>query len=342
MVNSPQFHVVPGVAAAEILDGQEYSTIDIIKAAYRAHGMGQTINPPSYFLRFPDHPSDRIIALPAALTGDGNPVDGVKWISSFPGNLSKDLPRASAILILNDAQTGYPFSCLEASIISATRTAASAALAADLLRGSQQRPRTVTYFGGGLIAKYVHHYLIHSGWHFDTATVFDVNPTFRDAFAERLSKLGGIERVDVVQSPEQAIRASELVIFATTAGEPHISEPAWFDHAPIVLHLSLRDLTPEVILSSVNVVDDIEHCLKANTSTHLAEQLTGSRDFIAATLPQVMAGQTVREQSRPIVFSPFGLGVLDLALGLHLYHEAMRRGLAIEVPNFFSELSRYA
>lgn len=55
--------------------------------------------------------------------------------------------------------------------------------------------------------------------------------------------------------------------------------------------MSLRDLAPEILLGSANFVDDVEHCLKADTSPHLAEQLTGNRDFLTGTLSDVMAGR---------------------------------------------------
>ena len=48
-------------------------------------------------------------------------------------------------------------------------------------------------------------------------------------------------------------------MFATTAGEPHVTIHRWFEHNPLVLHVSLRDLAPEMILASSNVVDDVEH-----------------------------------------------------------------------------------
>jgi ornithine cyclodeaminase/alanine dehydrogenase-like protein (mu-crystallin family) len=87
-------------------------------------------------------------------------VDGLKWIrsdqiSSFPENVAAGTPRASAVLILNDQDTGYPFACLEGSIISATRAAASPALAARALSAGRSRPTRVGFFGVGLIARYI-------------------------------------------------------------------------------------------------------------------------------------------------------------------------------------------
>ena len=111
-------------------------------------------------------------------------------------------------------------------------------------------------------------------------------------------------------SAEQLIRSSDLVVFATVAGQPHVNDLSWFDHNPLVLHVSLRDLAPEIMLASTNFVDDVEHCLKADTSPHLAEQLTGNRDFLQGTLGDVMAGRVPAPADRPLVFSPFGLGVL--------------------------------
>jgi N-[(2S)-2-amino-2-carboxyethyl]-L-glutamate dehydrogenase len=131
------------------------------------------------------------------------------------------------------------------------------------------------------------------------------------------------------------------VVFATVAGRPHVSDLSWFEHAPLVLHVSLRDLAPEILLASANVVDDVEHCLKADTSPHLAEQLTGNRDFVAGTLDDVIAGRVTLPADRPLVFSPFGLGVLDLAVGRYVYDEVARAGELRVVDDFFSELRRY-
>ncbi|MGW3627114.1 2,3-diaminopropionate biosynthesis protein SbnB [Streptomyces sp. NPDC000880] len=336
----PPFAVISGAQVQQALGDREKQIVDLIEATYHLHAAGESVNPPSYFLRFPDRPSSRIIALPASIGGQVR-VDGLKWISSFPDNVEAGIPRASAVLILNDHDTGYPFACLESSIISATRTAASAALAAGHLTRNRQRPTRIGFFGTGLIARYIHTFLTAVGWSFDETGVHDLSADSAAGFRDYLEQTGTGGQITVHDSAEELIRSSDLVVFATIAGEPHISDPAWFDHNPLVLHVSLRDLAPEIILASANIVDDVEHCLKANTSPHLAEQLTGNRDFLHGTLADVMSGRVTPPTDRPLVFSPFGLGVLDLAVGKYVYDETARSGQLHVIEDFFHDLRRH-
>jgi ornithine cyclodeaminase len=238
----PPFAVIPGAQVQRALRGRETQVVTLVEATYRLHGAGDSVNPPSYFLRFPDRPSDRIIALPASIGGQQR-VDGLKWISSFPENVAAGIPRASAVLILNDHDTGYPFACLESSIISATRTAASAALAADWLSRGRERPARAGFFGVGLIARYIHTFLAATGWSFSEIGVHDLSAEHAAGFRGYLEKAGP-GRITVYEDAEQLIRSSDLVVFATIAGEPHVSDVSWFEHNPVVLHVSLRDLAP--------------------------------------------------------------------------------------------------
>ncbi|MEV0182118.1 2,3-diaminopropionate biosynthesis protein SbnB [Streptomyces sp. NPDC050625] len=337
---TPTFAVISGAQVQQALAGREKELVELVEATYRLHGAGDSVNPPSYFLRFPDRPTSRIIALPASIGGEDH-VDGLKWISSFPDNVTAGLPRASAVLILNDHDTGYPFACLESSIISATRTAASAALAADWLSRNRPRPTRVGFFGTGLIARYIHTFLAGTGWSFDTIGVHDVSADSAVGFTGYLRQAETTAQVQVHDTAEELIRSSDLVVFATVAGEPHVTDQAWFAHHPLVLHVSLRDLAPEILLSSANIVDDVEHCLKADTSPHLAEQLTGSRDFLDGTLDDVMCARHILPTDRTVIFSPFGLGVLDLAVGKYVYDEVARAGQLRLIDNFFHDLRRY-
>jgi N-[(2S)-2-amino-2-carboxyethyl]-L-glutamate dehydrogenase len=336
----PPFAVISGAQVRRALQGREKEVVELVEATYRLHGAGDSVNPPSYFLRFPDRPSSRIIALPASLGGQVR-VDGLKWISSFPQNVAAGIPRASAVLILNDHDTGYPLACMESSIISATRTAASAALAADRLSRGRSRPARVGFVGTGLIARYIHTFLAGTGWSFDEIGVHDLSADSAAGFCGYLAHSDTAGRITVHDGAEQLIRSSDLVVFATVAAQPHVNDLSWFAHAPLVLHVSLRDLAPEIVLASTNIVDDVDHCLKADTSPHLAEQRTGNRDFLHGTLDDVLTGRVSVPDDRPVVFSPFGLGVLDLAVGKFVYDDVARSGDLHVIDDFFHELRRH-
>ena len=249
-----ELSIITGKTVCDIVRAHREECIRVVREAYLAHADGQAVNPDSYFLRFPGKPDCRIIALPAYL-GKNFDVAGLKWIASYPANVQRGFPRASAVLVLNNYETGYPFAILEGSIISAARTAASAVLAAHWLNGQSHRAHALGIVGAGFIARYVYEFL-------------------------------------------------------------------------------------EILLKSQNVVDDIEHVMKAGTSLHLAEQMTGTRSFVTGTLDDIMLGRRSVNRCRPIIFSPFGMGILDLAVGKWVYDQAVATGQDLRLADFFCETVR--
>lgn len=339
-LKNPSFRVVTGRAAYETIFSSVERVIEIVAAAYRAHAAGRTINPDSYFLRFPGRDRDRIIALPAHLDDcEGHSASGIKWISSFPGNIAHGLPRASAVLVLNDPETGYPIACLEASVISAARTAASAVLGASWLNGKRHVAQSLGVVGTGLISRYIIEFFLRSGWQFEELHLYDADIASSALFSKRFQDKfsGGVHFHDGASA---VVRSSMVVVFATTSASPYVDSVSSFSHNPLVLHISLRDLSPGIIFQSHNVVDDVDHCLKAGTSLHLTEQMTKSRDFVQFTLPDILSGAPMPDRSRPIIFSPFGMGILDIAVGAYVLETAIASGHALDIPEFFYDLVR--
>lgn len=331
-VSDDRLLILRGDEIAGLLDGRERELVDEVSAAYRAHGAGRSSLPHSTFLRFPGDAVNRIIALPAYL-GDGFDVAGMKWIASFPGNLERGLARASAVMVLNACDTGRPVAVLEGSVISARRTAASAALAARTLAG-ERFAGPVGLVGTGLINSEIARFL-SAVVAVERFVLFDLARQRAERFAAELRRRTGIE-AEVAASLEELLARCRLTSFATTAVEPHVPDLAACPAAAVVLHVSLRDLAPEAILAADNVVDDPDHVCRERTSVHLAEQATGSRDFIRCTLADVLAGTAPEkpEPDRVTVFSPFGLGILDLALARRTLAFAGAAGAGTWIDSF--------
>lgn len=318
-----------------ILDGREPAVVELVRRCYLAHARGDTSVPHSVFLRFGRGTGDRIIALPAHV-GAEQQLAGVKWVASFPGNVSAGLARASAAIILNSMDTGQPVAVVEGSTISARRTAASAALAAATLGSADDRG--VSLIGCGVINLEVLRFLLCAVPGLAAATLFDLDPARARSFADRCARdFAGVE-VTVADRIEDALGAHPLISFATTAAAPHTG----LEHCrpgSLVLHLSLRDLRPDALLDDVtvvNVVDDADHVCREATSVDLAARLAGHRDFIDSSLGELLAepGRHRRDPRRVTVFSPFGLGILDIALADFVRLEARSRGLGTHVEDF--------
>lgn len=333
-VSNGEILILKGDDVAFLLDDQEQVLIDIVRKAYIAHAQGDSSLPHSTFLRFPDDASNRIIALPAYL-GQEFGVAGVKWVSSFPGNRSRGMDRASAVVVLNSPVTGRPEAVIEGSIISAKRTAASAALAAQYLHNGD--PGSVGIIGAGLINFEIMKSLLAGRPEMRAFMVFDIDNARAAQFKKKC--LDTFEQVEICTEKDinTVLRKCPLISFATTATKPYVSDLSPCPPDTTLLHVSLRDLSPEVILSCDNVADDVSHVCRADTSLHLAEHLVGHREFIRCTLADILLGVApVRAKGKnPVAFSPFGLGVLDLAVGKHVCDLARQRGMGTSIGGFF-------
>ncbi|MFF6995685.1 2,3-diaminopropionate biosynthesis protein SbnB [Streptomyces sp. NPDC008313] len=321
----------------DVLSGRETEIIDLVAETYRLHDAGQTSLPHSTFLRFPEerHSRDRIIGLPAYRGGE-RPVAGMKWIASFPGNVAAGTERASAAIVLNSLDDGRPVAFVEGAVISARRTAASAALAARELTADNP-PTGVLLIGCGVINLEILRFLAAALPGLREAALYDTDTARAEAFAERCAEaVPGVKAYPVTEL-SAALGEHRLVSLATTAAQPHMDLSACGPDTT-VLHISLRDLTAESILGAANVVDDVDHVCRENTSLDLAQRLSGGRDFVDAPIGALLRGTATlrRTPGRPVVYSPFGLGVLDMALAEFVREEAERRGLGVRVEGFMS------
>jgi len=318
---------------AEALAHRELEVVDVVSRAYKAHGKGESSLPHSTFLNFPGNPANRIIALPAYLGGSVNAA-GVKWIASFPGNIKEGDDRASAVLILNSPENGRPTAILESSMISAWRTAAGAALAARVL--VQKRTCVAGLVGCGLINFEIVRFLQAVFPELDRALVYDLNRSSAEIFKKHCADEFPALKVEIAGSSDVVFRSVDVISFATTAGKPWLHSLEMCAPGVVVLHVSLRDLAPGVILAADNIVDDLDHVCRAQTSIHLTEQQAGHRRFVRCSLGDILNGTAEARERREniVVFSPFGLGILDIALGEFVLGRAREKGFGSIVQSF--------
>ncbi len=323
------FHIITADVITKILLDHVNDLCDIIKNTYIAHANGYTVNPTSFFLRFPDDETTRIIALPAVLNREQK-IAGIKWIGSNPKNIQYGIERASATIILNDYETKYPLACLEGSVISKMRTSASAVIAAEYL--SKEKSKNLGIVGCGPISSGILDILKIRSFEFEKIYIFDKDAKRAYSFMDY--HCNGTEIV-IAKSYEELIRNSDLIIFSTSSISPYIHNIEFFDHKPLVLHISLRDLGCTIIENSDNFVDDIEHVLNANTSLDLVFRKLANKDFINGTLADVINNKVQVNYSKTRIFSPMGLGVLDLALAYFVFDIAVTTRSTITIKNFF-------
>ncbi|MGZ8782040.1 MAG: ornithine cyclodeaminase family protein [Gaiellaceae bacterium] len=100
---------------------------EAVSQAFVAHARGEWTMQPKLYVT--NYPAGDFRAMPAL--GGGHAL--LKWVTSFPGNPERGLPTVAGLVVLSDASTGVVEAVMDAGAVTALRTGAAAALAAETL-----------------------------------------------------------------------------------------------------------------------------------------------------------------------------------------------------------------
>ncbi len=178
------------------------AAIEQVRTGFAAHHAGDWTMPSKIYLESPPHGDFR--AMPAL----GGGFAMLKWISSFPGNpAAHGLPTVMGVVCLSDAETSVPRMLLDARAVTALRTGAVAAVAADALAG--QGAATVGVVGCGLHGAWAARCLAAAGY--GPGVCADPRPEAAEALAGELGWRTG-ERAEAL--------ACDVVCCVTPGHEP--------------------------------------------------------------------------------------------------------------------------
>ena len=161
-------------AAAVLAAVSPEAAIAAVRDAFVRHRRGEWTMPSKVYLESPPYGDFR--AMPAL----GGGVAILKWISSFPQNPERGLPTVIGLLVASDAMTSEPLAVMDAGAVTALRTGAVAAVAADALAAG----RTIGVVGCGLHGAWAARCLAAAGY--GPGVCFDPRPEAAQTLADEL------------------------------------------------------------------------------------------------------------------------------------------------------------
>lgn len=304
-------------------------TTEVIANAVSALSGNDYAQPIKPYLRF-GNPANRIIAMPAYVGADVKKA-GIKWIAGFPDNIKKGMPRASSVVIVNNAGTGAVEAVINTALLSIVRTASvSGFMIERYLRNDNRRNLEVGITGFGPIGQ--NHMLMMEalfGERVARYRLYDKRPVIP---VEEIRKSCRAE-VELASGWEEVYENSDIFICCTVADRPYI------DRAPkedaLIMNVSLRDFKPETYpyFKDTVIVDDWEEVCRENTVIELWNQQYGLSRRDVLTMTDVLdndAFARLKKAGSPI-FCPMGLAVFDIAVAAYYCRRAEELGIGLNL-----------
>jgi ornithine cyclodeaminase len=240
---------------------------------------------------------------------------GIKMVTVFPGNAKRGLPAVMGAYLLLDGETGAPLAMIDGPMLTARRTAAASALAADYL--ARRDCERLLMVGTGTLAPH----LIQA--HAAVRPIRDVLVWGRRedkaaTLAKRLNR--GDLRVQHTTDLEDAARGADIICCATLSAEPLIAG-AWLQkgqHLDLVggFRPDMRE-TDDTAIRRARVFVDTRAgaCTEAGDIVQPLETGVLAPGDIAADLFELTRGERDGRSSHDQItlFKSVGTAIEDLA-----------------------------
>jgi alanine dehydrogenase len=286
--------------------------IERVRDGFVRHAAGEWQMPSKVYLDAP--PNGDFRAMPAR--GSGLAI--VKWVSSFPGNPERGLPVVNGVICVSSDQDAQPLALIDTRAVTALRTGAVAAVAAQEL--ARPDASSVGIVGCGLHGAWAARCLAAA--EYGPGVCFDPDPDRAGALAGELGWEAG--------SREDAL-ACDVVTCVTPGHEPVVFAS---DLRP-GLHLSMLGADgPGKAEAEVDAVAQCAlFCDEWQQASHGGE-LTGAveaglvREDQVTEIGEVLTGMAPGRASDDAItlFDSTGLAIQDLAI-CHAVLEAHRAGV---------------
>ncbi len=289
--------------------------VEAVQHAFDAHGRAAVQMPAKVYLDVPGVGDFR--AMPAAMEG----AAGLKWVNSHPDNPAKHgLPSVMGMYVLSDPETALPVAVMDATLLTALRTGAAAAVATRHL--ARPGARTLGIVGAGVQSEFlIEAHQVLGDWEI---VVADRSP---DAAARVAKAYGG--RVGTVQEAS----ACDVVCTATPSRTP-VVQAGWVVDGAHVNAMGAdaegKQELEEALLHRASVFWDdavqASHSGEVNVPLHHG---SFTEDDVVATLGEVVCGAHAGRPSPTAVtvFDSTGLAVQDLALAARIVQAAKAAGV---------------
>jgi ornithine cyclodeaminase len=305
--------------------------IPLMEQALASLARGEVVLPLRPVLKIPDTPN--VFAMMPAYSAV-LPALGVKLITVFPGNHAAGLASHQGAVALFDATHGQLVALLDASSITAIRTAAVSAVATRLL--ARDDAVTLAILGSGVQAR-THLVAMRLVRAITTVRVWSRNGSHAREFVAWAAREHGV-RIVLSESAERAVRGADVVCTVTGSSEP-VLEGAWLAPGAHVNAVgaslpTARELDSAAVQRSRLFTDRRESALgePGDVLIPMREGLI-TESHIVAELGEVLIATAGGRASRDEVtlFKSLGLAIEDLVAAWHVFAKAERENVGVEV-----------